>query len=33
MSLRSDKLAGAFDELTKEVLDDQEKVFTEFFNN
>lgn len=33
MSLRSDKLNNAFDELNKEVLDDQEKVFTEFFNN
>lgn len=30
-TLRSPKLANAFDELTPEVLEDQEKTFTEFF--
>lgn len=33
MSLRSDKLNTAFDELTDEVLKDQETKFTEFFKN
>ncbi len=33
VTLRSPKLANAFDELTKEVLDDQEKSFKEFFSN
>lgn len=33
VSLRSDKLKNAFDELTEEVLKDQEKKFTEFFTN
>ncbi len=33
VSLRSDKLAGAFDELTKEVLEDQEANFKQFFTN
>ena len=33
MTLRSDKLAGSFDELTEEVLNDQEQVFTNFFRN
>ena len=32
VSLRSDKLKGAFDELTEEVLKDQEDKFNEFFN-
>jgi predicted bacteriocin transport accessory protein len=31
-SLRSDKLAGSFDDLTEEVLNDQETKFNEFFN-
>ena len=33
MTLRSEKLAGSFDELTDEVLKDQEEVFTNFFKN
>ena len=33
VSLRSDKLAGAFDELTQEVLDDQTANFTAFFTS
>ncbi|MCR5223585.1 MAG: hypothetical protein K6C11_00320 [Bacilli bacterium] len=32
VSLRSDKLKGSFDELTEEVLKDQEDKFNEFFN-
>lgn len=32
-SLRSDELVDSFGKLTEEVLADQEKVFTEFFNN
>lgn len=31
MTLRSEKLAGSFDPLTEEVLQDQEEVFTKFF--
>ena len=31
--MRSDKLEGAFDELSDEVLKDQEDKFNEFFNN
>ncbi len=33
VSMRSDKLEGAFDELSDEVLKDQEDKFNEFFNN